>query len=326
MQGVYGPMKKLLSLQLLLCAVILIPLQANRIEPLYKLHASGMVYDMVIDSGRLYAATDAGRVDIFDIASRKIVNRIELPGIKDFMGDLIASKIYSVDVLKDSILMVSAGKSGYRNVYLYDGKVLKKVIDSQIELTIKEARFIDKDRILLGLLGNELILYQISSGKQLYKVQMSPSHFNDLALNEDRSKVATADESGVVYILNVADGKTVQILSGQNVDNIYKIDFKKGVVITAGQDRRCAVYRSDRKAYYLPGTFLIYAAGLSPSGKTGLFAANMENEVQVFNTKTKSKIAMLGGHNATLTCFAFLNETELFSAAEENDILFWKLD
>jgi len=154
---------------------------------------------------------------------------------------------------------------------------------------------------------------------------MSPSHFDDLALNEDKSKVATADESGEIFILNVADGKKVQTLSGQNVDNVYKIDFKQGVVITAGQDRRCAVYRPDSPAYYLRGSFLIYAAGLSPSGKIGLYAANMENEVQVFNTRTKSKLSILKGHNATLTCFAFLNEKELFSAAEESDILFWKL-
>ena len=318
-------MRNIKYLVLLVLMIALSPLSAKDIAPAHRLATSGMVYDMLIDEGKLYAATDAGIVDIFDVATKEHLSKIELPQVKDFMGDLIAPKIYSVDVSKGTILMVSAGQAGYRNVYLHDGKALKKIIDSDMKLSIKEARFIEEDTLLLGLMGNELILYSISSGKFLYKVQMSQSHFNDLALNEDKSKVATADESGEVYILNVADGKIVQTLSGQNVDNIYKVDFKKGVVITAGQDRRCAVYRPGAKAYYMHGSFLIYAAGLSPSGKIGLFATNVENEVQVFNTRTKSKLSMLKGHNATLTGFAFVNETELFSAAEENSILFWKL-
>ncbi len=318
-------MKNIIA-SILLISVFLTGLQANDISPLYKLRASGMVYDILIDDGRLYAATDAGNVDIFDIEKKEKEKSIGLPGIKDFMGDLTAPKIYSVDVMDDHVLMVTSGELGYNNVYLHDENGLKNIINKQMKLTIKEGRFINEDTILLGLMSNELILYEISSAKQLYKVQMSASHFNDMALNEDRTKVATADESGEVYLLDVADGKVEKVLSGQNVDNIYKLDLKKGVVITAGQDRRCAVYSPTRSAYYVAGTFLLYAAALSPSAKVGIFATNVENDIQVFNTRTKSKLSMLKGHNATLTAFAFLNETELFSSAEENDILFWKLN
>jgi len=147
-------MKKLIYL--LLASCIVLSLQAKEIKPLDRLHASGMVYDMVIDSGKLYAATDAGKVDIFDTVTKQIINKIELPGVKDFMGDLIDSKVYSVDVLSGRVMMVTAGEAGYRNVYLHDGKALKKIIDSQMKLTIKEGRFIDEDTILLGLMSNGL--------------------------------------------------------------------------------------------------------------------------------------------------------------------------
>ncbi len=319
-------MKNIIAGMSLISVILFSGLQAKDISPLYKLRASGMVYDILIHDAKLYAATDAGKVDIFDIENKEKEKSIELPGIKDFMGDLTAPKIYSVDVMSGRVLMVTSGELGYNNVYLHDGKTLKNIIDKKMKLTLKEARFIDDDTILLGLMSNELILYKLSSAKRLYKVQMSPSHFNDMALNEDRTKVATADESGEVYLINVADGKIDKVLSGQNVDNIYKLDLKKGVVITAGQDRRCAVYAPVRSAYYISGTFLLYAAALSPSAKIGVFATNVENDIQVFNTRTKSKLSMLKGHNATLTAFAFLNETELFSSAEENDILFWKLN
>lgn len=317
--------KDLIVMMVLVGGVLLSGVQAKDISPQYKLRASGMVYDILVDDGRLFAATDAGKVDIFDIAEKKLDRSIELPGIKDFMGDVIAPKVYSIDVLKGRMLMVSTGEAGYNNVYLYDGKRLRQLIGLSDKLTLKEARFIDEDTILLGLLSNELILYKISSAKHLYKVQISPSHFNDMALSEARDKVATADESGDTHIVNVADGKVEKLLTGQNVDNVYKLDYKNGVVITAGQDRRCAVYAPARPAYHLSGTFLLYAAGLSPSGKIGVFATNMENDIQVFNIRTRSKLSMLKGHNATLTAFAFIDESELFSSAEEKDILFWKL-
>lgn len=300
-------------------------LHADVIRPSDRLQASGMVYDLLVDDGMLYAATDAGQVDVFDVVTKQKVKTIDIPDIKDFMGDAVAPKIYSVDVMDGSVLMVSTGKSGYRNVYVHDGKSLRKIIGLEQKLTVKEARYIDKETILLGLMSNELVLYKTESGSQVYKVQMSPSHFDDLALDEAKTKVATADESGDVYIVDVATGAPIKRLHGQNVDNIYKIDYKNGVIITAGQDRRCAVYREGRSGYHLQGSFLIYAAGLSPSGRIGLFSADIENDIQVFDTKTKRKIAMLQGHDATLTAFAFLDETTLFSSAEEDEILFWRL-
>ncbi len=146
-----------------------------------------------------------------------------------------------------------------------------------------------------------------------------------MVLSEDRKTVVTADESGDINLFNVADFKHLKLYNGQNLDNVYKVDYKKGVVITAGQDRRCAIYKSDTQAYYVHGKFLIYAAALSPSAKVGVFASTMDNELQLFNVRTKSKMGLLKGHNATLTDFAFLNETQFFSSAEEKSILFWDI-
>jgi hypothetical protein len=43
---------------------------ARDIPPLFRLHASGLVSDFVVDGDRLYAATDMGSVDIFDLRTR----------------------------------------------------------------------------------------------------------------------------------------------------------------------------------------------------------------------------------------------------------------
>jgi WD40 repeat protein len=316
---------------ILLVLILFMPfLQAKEIKPLYKLTASGMVVDLLVDEGKLYASTDVGIVDIFDIATRKAIGKITLPGTKDFLGDIEPPKIYSIDKFGDKLLMVSQGEHGFRDVYIYDGKELKRIIDSSKEFFIKKGLFVDENRILLGQLSSVIILYDISKNSIIYKHAIKErrsggSAFSDMVLSEDRKTVATADESGEVHLFNVDDFKHIKLYEGQNLDNIYKIDYKKGIVITAGQDRRCAIYKPNGTAYYLPGEFLIYAAGLSPSGKIGIFAATIDNDLQAFNTDSKGKIALLKGHNATLTDFAFIGETEFFSSADERNILFWEI-
>jgi len=301
---------------------------AKEMKPLSKLNASGMVTDILIDDGKLYASTFGGVVDIFDIKTKKLVDTISLPVIKDFMGDAVPPKIYSVDRLGDKAVMVSEGKSGYRNIFIYEGTTLTQISDSKFFM--KEALFVDEDHILLGLLSSEIILYKISTKEVLYRKSIKESTsggsaFSDMVLSEDRKTVVTADESGDINLFNVADFKHLKLYNGQNLDNVYKVDYKKGIIITAGQDRRCAIYKPDGKAYYVHGKFLIYAAALSPSAEIGVFASTMDNELQLFDVRSKNKMGLLKGHNATLTDFAFLNETQFFSSAEEKTILFWDI-
>ncbi len=313
---------------LLVTTLLTMTIYAKDIKPLYGLEASGMVTDILMDDGKLYASTFSGVVDIFDIETRKLIGSIALPSITDFMGDIAPPKIYSVDRLAGKTVMVSEGKSGYRNIFIYDGKTLTQISDSKFFM--KEGLFVDEDHILLGLLSSELILFKISTREVIYRKSIKESSsggsaFSDMVLSEDRNTVVTADESGEINLFNVADFKHLKLYEGQNLDNVYKVDYKKGIVITAGQDRRCAIYKPDGGAYYVHGKFLIYAAALSPSAKTGVFASTMENELQLFNVATKSKMGLLKGHNATLTDFVFLNETQFFSSAEEKTILFWDI-
>lgn len=315
----------------LFCMAVLLAVSAHakELKPQYTLAATHMVTDLVLDGSRLYAATFGGSVNIFDIGTRQLVGEIKLPMIRDFMGDEVPPKIYSIDKLGDRLMMVSEGKSGYRNVHIYDGKTLTQIIDYTQQFFIKKGLFVDEDHLLLGLLSSEIILYEISSGKVVYRKAIKQrrsggSAFSDMVLSEDKKRVATADESGEIYLFNVADFTRLKKYAGQNVDNIYKIDFRHDIVITAGQDRRCAVYKPDGSAYHLDAEFLIYAAALNASATMGVYAATIENDLQLFDIRTKEKGAVLKGHNATLTDFAFTSETAFFSSGEEKNIYFWE--
>jgi len=301
-------------------------LDAKELQPSHVYTGSGAVTDLVYQDGLLYSATAEGAVDIFNIKEQNLVQTITVPKIKDFTGEEVNSKVYSVDIAEGKIMIASQGKMGYRRIHLFVDNTLTEAISTAKNFTIAKAKFVDTNTILISLLSNELILYDIKNDKNLYLVQIGGSKFSNFALNEDKTKVIIADESGDMKLVSVKDGKIIKVLKGQNLDNVFQVDFKNKTIVTAGQDRRCAIYSTQNsRAYYKQASFLIYSVGLSPSAKLAGYASDENNNVTIFNTETKSDLYKLGNHKMTLTNILFINEEELFTASDSKEINYWKL-
>ena len=103
--------------------------------------------------------------------------------------------------------------------------------------------------------------------------------------------------------------------------------MKKDIFITAGQDRRCAIYSLDERiSYYKEGSFLIYSVALSPSAKLAAFASDEENNVTIFNTTTKENLYKLTQNKTTLTNILFINENEVFVTSDDKKINYYKFN
>ena len=309
---------KLIVTLLILFSVI----QASDLqEPVLKYISSGAVVDITVFKSRLYSATNASCVDIFDIKTAKKLEKIEVPKTVDFMGDMINSKVYSVDVLDDMILLLSQANKGSRRIHIYRNGKMRLLIPGKEQLYMAKARFLNRDTLVLGLLGNEVISYDMKEKKTNWRVQVSHSKFSDLALNDKKDEIVVADESGDLKILSVKDGSLIQTLSGQNLDNVFQVDYKNKKIATAGQDRRVVIYDRDfGSAYYKSSPFLIYSVGLSPSGNLVGFASDENNNVTVFDTSTKESLGRFGGNKMTLTNILFLNEEEFLVSSDDKII------
>ncbi len=309
---------------LIIFGYFLVSLYAKEISPTFRLHASGVVSDFVINDDTLYVATDRGIVDIFDLKTKKIINQIIIAPLVTGRGELIPARIHSVDYLNGKVLILSSGKNQYRNVWLYENHRLKQIVDERKELFIKEARFINDDRIMFGTFASEMILYDTAESYQVYKTHMTQSTLGDITLG-DYKKMIMSDESGEIRIIDIESSKVEKVYASQNVDNVYRVAYANGVILTAGQDRRVGVYQEGMKPYYMKSDFLVYCVGVSPSGTLGVYSSGVNSDLQLFNTKTKAKGDRLVGHFATVNTIKFISENELFSSGEEKDIFFWKL-
>ena len=310
----------------LLVAIVSLTFGSNIIKPDFKYEADGAVVDIVVSKDKLYVSTSASVVDIFNIKEDKIIGRIKLPKIKDFMGDVIDSKIYSVDILNDRVLILSQGEHGFRNIDIQKDDKLSSIISIKDQLYIAKAKFVNDDTILFALLSNDLISYDIKNKKENWSIQVSQSKFSNFVLSEDKSEVVVCDESGDLHIIDVKNGKVKKTLSGKNLDNVFQVDYKNGIIATAGQDRRTVIYNlKTTSSYYKTASFLIYSVGLSPSGKIAGYANDEDNNVELFKTDTKAKIGIFGENKMTITNILFLNEKEFFISSDDKTINYYKL-
>jgi WD40 repeat protein len=316
-------MKKiLLMILLVLCA------RAEQIvTPVSSIEINGTAKDMVLDEKRLLIATDMGHIEVYDLADNSKIKEISIPDVKDFMGDIMPARVMSADMLGEKYLLLSdSGIGGYANLYLYENGKTVQLITHEDKKPLIKVRFIDENHLFYAYLSDEVALYDIAAKKELYRVQMSESKFSDFALNETRTEAVTSCESGVLSVIDIKTGKILKELKGQNVDNVYKVDFKNGMVSGAGQDQRGSLYDvKSGRGDYIKGSFLIYSTALSPSAQKVAFAMDEKNDISIYNTVSKSKIALLKGQKSTLNVILFRDEHRLYSASDDNTVMVWDL-
>lgn len=311
---------------LLLLNIISSMLLSAELNPRSIIQASGNVQQIALVEGKIIAGTSVGTLEMYKVEDASKLSHIVFPKIKDFTGDEVAPKVFSVDMLGKTLLAVVQASSGSRELYLVEEGKPKVLIDAHANLFISKAKFVDKNRILVALLSNEFLLWDIQTKKEIYRIQPSSSHFSDFALNEAKSMVASSSESGEISVFDALSGKIITVLKGGNVDNVYKVDFKKDKILCAGQDRRGIIYDLKSGAYErFDGSFLIYAGALSPSLNLGAFAFNEQNDIVLFDLASKGKVHTLKGQKSTLNTIVFASDKELVSSSDDQFIMIWRL-
>jgi len=297
------------------------------IAPSQSIQIDGNAKDMVVHAPLLYVGTSHGKLQGYDLKTSKLVKEISLPKIKDFMGDPIFAAAASIDYMDGRYLLLSdSGSKGYSDLWIHENNVTKKILSASDKKTLVKARFIDKNHVLLGYLSNEASLMELTTKKEAYRVQLTESKFSDFALNAKRTKAAFSCESGAISVIDTHTGKILRELKGINKDNVYKVDFKNGIVAAAGQDRRAAYYQvTTGQGGYFQASFLIYATGLSPSARRVAFAMDEDNSISVFDLRTHAKIALLKGQKSTLNAIVFVDEKTLVSGSDDDTVQVWEL-
>ncbi len=307
---------------ILLCFV---SLYSKEILSKNMINVNGEVIDMLIKDQKIYATTDNGKVDIFDLKTKKLIKEIQFEKIKDFFGDMNNPRVFSVDVMSENILLASQGTKGFSRVFLYKNDKFYKLFDENDAMAIMKVKYFTKEKILIALLSSEIILYDLKNKEVIYDKQISASKFSDFRLNKDKSRLVLSDESGSVKLVETKTGKILKTFSGQNLDNVYQLDYKNHIIAVASKDKRCGIYKEDGAlAYHKKSDFIVYATGLSPTGKLCGYASNSKNDITIFDVYTKSNLYTLSHNKNPISNIIFLNEKQIVTS-DKDKIKFWSL-
>lgn len=305
----------------LLIVLSAITLWGGVITPKRIVNTSSPVMDFIVRDA-IWAGTDNGEILKIGL-NGKILSTQKLDSVKNSWGEAVIPKIMSLDISPDQRTVAVASEDG-KIVLIKEGK--KILASFHTYSVIKKIAFVSESKLLITLLSNEIVWFDITMNKTLKNISAGTSPLSDMALSDDRKIAAVAGEAGIVTLIDTQAMKIIRNIQGGNVDNIYKLDLQSGWIVTAGQDRRAVVYTIDGKRYIrYNGSFLIYSAALSPSGARMAAGMDENNIISVFDTAKRAKIASAKGHGATLNRIVFMDENRFVSSADENKILFWEL-
>ena len=316
------------SLWLLLTACAVLFAAPVVIKPHASIETEGNVIEIVVKGSKLYAATDAGKLEIYNWKSRKLLSEVKFEKIHDFMGDEINPKVFGVDVDKSGkrTLILVQDEGGERILYIRDKGKMNRLLDKKAHISMREVRFVDDDHLLIATMSDALILFEIPTKKELYRNKLSLSVFSDFQLNEDHTRVASTCESGIVYIVDVKSGKVLKKLEDGNKDEVFKVDYKNRTVLACGKDKKAVLYSVPSGSMTVYDTeFLVYAGALNKDASLSAISLNEQNDIGIFDNSTKEMKYRLVGHRSTLNTIVFINDKELISSSDNNKILIWRI-
>ncbi|MFH5278365.1 WD40 repeat domain-containing protein [Campylobacter coli] len=286
----------------------------------YELKLNANITALKLDKQNLYIGTDKGEILQYNIKDKSLKELLSLPKIKNYYGDDFA-KIYNIDVFKHTLLILSEGDFGAKNLSFYKENLQIKKLE---ENSIIKAFFINENTYLLISIGSEIELID-KSLKNIKKFNFSHSSLNDAVLNEDKSRLVAGFESGEVELFDLKSWKILKNYDKMHKDNIYQVDFKNDILISCGTDRRIGLVKNEEQTF-LQKDFLIYTCALSPSGKLAAYSDNEEGFNEVFDTNTLKTVRIFKDENLMSEIIIFINERELIISGFGDKIVFRSLD
>jgi len=292
---------------------------------LKSVKVKGSILDFVVRDDRIYFATDKSKVLVYDKDLNKL-EEIKVRKIKNFLDELIDSDIYSVDEIDKKVLLLAQAEDGYSELFIFKNGKLEKVLDKSLKLYAKAAKFIDKNRVLLALMSDDVVIFDINLKKIICKKSVGEYFFSTMAIDATRTRAVIGDEGGEVVVVNTKKCDIEKRFVDINKDKILALYIANNLVAAGGRDKKLVIYNLDNKSYkFLKGEFFVYVTSISPGGTLVAYADNEKYDIKVVEYPTFNRISILSGHKNIINKIIFLDENILISVSEGGEIYKWRL-
>ncbi|AJC94293.1 nitrate reductase accessory protein [Campylobacter volucris] len=289
----------------------------------YELKLNSNLNTIKLVDEKLLIGLDNGEILSFSIKDKKIHTITQLAKIKNFYEENANARIYSIDFFKNSILVLSEGDFGSKNINIYKDNQLTSFKLSNDG--VKKALFLDENTILLALLGSGIEILDLKTKNTIKKFTFSTSSLSDVVLNDDKNTLVAGFESGQIIVFDLKKFQIVKNYKNIHKDNIYQLDFKNKTIVSCGTDRKLGIVKNGEEKS-LERDFLIYTCALNFNASIAIFGDNEKNTIELVDTNTLQTIKTFQNKDFLLEYLIFLNDHEFISAGYENTIIFWSIN
>lgn len=289
----------------------------------YELKLNSNLNTIKLVDEKLLIGLDNGEILSFSIKDKKIHTITQLAKIKNFYEENANARIYSIDFFKNSILVLSEGDFGSKNINIYKDNQLTSFKLSNDG--VKKALFLDENTILLALLGSGIEILDLKTKNTIKKFTFSTSSLSDVVLNDDKNTLVAGFESGQIIVFDLKKFQIVKNYKNIHKDNIYQLDFKNKTIVSCGTDRKLGIVKNGEEKS-LERDFLIYTCALNFNASIAIFGDNEKNIIELVDTNTLQTIKTFQNKDFLLEYLIFLNDHEFISAGYENTIIFWSIN
>ncbi|TDJ81343.1 WD40 repeat domain-containing protein [Campylobacter volucris] len=289
----------------------------------YELKLNSNLNTIKLVDEKLLIGLDNGEILSFSIKDKKIHTITQLAKIKNFYEENTNARIYSIDFFKNSILVLSEGDFGSKNINIYKDNQLTSFKLSNDG--VKKALFLDENTILLALLGSGIEILDLKTKNTIKKFTFSTSSLSDVVLNDDKNTLVAGFESGQIVVFDLKKFQIVKNYKNIHKDNIYQLDFKNKTIVSCGTDRKLGIVKNGEEKS-LERDFLIYTCALNFNASIAIFGDNEKNTIELVDTNTLQTIKTFQNKDFLLEYLIFLNDHEFISAGYENTIIFWSIN
>ncbi len=312
----------------ILLITYLLTLFCNAVEitTFKEIKTNSAVTDFVSYDNKIAIATIDGVVEIYDLTTFEKKKQILLPKIKDVVGELYGAKIFSIDYIDNTLLMSTLSSIGYREVYIYKNKKLKKIVTSSKNFFIQETKFVDNSTILIATLSNYIILYDYKKDKYIYKHQIYATRFFDFVMNEDKTVVYVTDENKLIHKIDIKTSKKLDVYKANNTKHLFKLDFKNNTLLAGSKDSKVILFDKNKKYQTHNSDFFVFSVALNKDATKAAYVKTEQGDISIVNTSNFKQLFLLkGGHKSVINKIEFYGKDKVISASDESSIKIWQL-
>ncbi len=284
-----------------------------------QFRADHMVTEAVTDGQLVFAATQDGKINCFNLQTRR--REKNLLELKAEQIDAYPPAIYSLGLSPDNRLLVAG--SGLGKIFIFfsgSRRLIKPIVISDVE-NILVVRFLDNSRILLGLMDGTVRLLDWRENRELYRSKIELDPINNIQLSENRKLMAITSSTSAIKVAVTETGTIVKELE-KHTDTIYGLAFSGNNTLFSGSKdkslrkwniktgRSTVLYRSD-----------FYINSVAWNGK-GLLAFHLPDyKVGIMKVSSKTVTKVLSGHSSFINTLFFLSTRLLMSSGNDARII-----